>query len=820
MKRTSTSSQMDQVGASGIYLFPRQGRMLQRLGILAGILAMSPLGHGWEHTLLAASDMDVQTYSQTAIQADAALPPLLGAAAAATAPLGISVSGDGQHLDLSVWSSKATRMEAWFYPEALGEAAAVRVLLSKDASTNRFSAHIPLETLEGLYGVSAPYFYGLRAWGPNWVYRDSWLPGASDGFLLDVDSEGNRFNPNKLLLDPYSLEVSHDPQTPEMVDAALYATGPTYRNLDSGLWAPKSLLIEPDAVSTGTKPTRAFKDEIVYEVHVRGLTMNDASVPAACRGTYAGAAAKAASLKALGVTAVEFLPLHETQNDLNDAVASSTGDNYWGYMTLSYFAPDRRYACDQSPGGPTREFKQLVKAYHDQGLKVYVDVVYNHTLEGGVWDATGQISSLISWRGLDNAAYYELASDPRMFYDNTGCGANFNAGHSEVRSHIMTSLQYWTRELGVDGFRFDLASVLGNTMTRAGFRFDKMDAASVLNRAVKELPARSASGGAGVDLIAEPWALGSGTYQVGNFPTGWAEWNDKFRDSFRKDQNRLGSEVVTIGELATRFAGSSDLFQDDGRKPWHSTNFIVAHDGFTLKDLYSYNNKNNNQAWPYGPSEGGSDNNLSWDQGGDPAAQRQAARNGMAMIMLSAGVPMMTGGDEFLRSIKGNNNPYNLDSSANWLNYADASTNARFYGFSKKLLAFRSAHTALRRAEFFSGQDKNGNGLKDITWLSDAGNEPAGWYWSDPSMHFLAFRLDGTEVGDVNASIYVGYNGWSGPVTATLPNNLSGKKWYRVSDTSAWMESQDNFKAPGSEDLLTSKYYTLNGRSLLLLIEK
>lgn len=783
--------------------------MLGHSALLAGLLGLSALT-----PVIGLAAPQVTTWTQ------GVTPPVLTAPAMPGAPLGARISDDGLSLEVSVWSSKATRLEAWFYPDAMGVDAAVRVVLTKDSASSRFTARISLDALELTYGVSAPYYYGLRAWGPNWVYRESWAPGASDGFLQDVDTDGNRFNPNKLLLDPYALEVSHDPQTPEQVDAALYATGSAYRTLDSGIWGSKGVVLEPDSTSTGTNPTRAFKDDIVYEVHVRGLTMSDTSVAAACRGTYAGAAAKAASLKALGVTAVEFLPLHETQNDLNDAVASTVGDNYWGYMTLSYFAPDRRYACDQSPGGPTREFKQMVKAYHDQGLKVYVDVVYNHTLEGGVWDASGQVSSLISWRGLDSAAYYELASDPRMFYDNTGCGANFNAGHSEVRNHIMASLQYWSQELGVDGFRFDLASVLGNTMTRAGFRFDKMDTSSVLNRAVRELPARPASGGAGVDLIAEPWALGNGTYQVGNFPTGWAEWNDKFRDSFRKDQNKLGSEVVTIGELATRFAGSSDLFQDDGRKPWHSTNFIVAHDGFTLKDLYTYNTKNNNQAWPYGPSEGGSDNNLSWDQGGDASLQRQAARNGMALLMLSAGTPMMTGGDEFLRSIKGNNNPYNLDSTANWLNYADASTNARFYNYTKKLLGFRSAHVAFRRAEFFAGQDKNGNGLKDITWLSDSGSEPAGWYWSDPGMHFLAFRLDGTEVGDANASLYVGYNGWSGPVTATLPTNLSGKKWYRVADTSAWMESQDNFKAPGSEDLLTSRYYTLNGRSLLLLIEK
>lgn len=757
--------------------------------------------------------------SLTAAGLSQAAPPALEHTSAPRFAPGARLSADGSTLEISVYAGKATRLEVWFYAEALLDDAAVRYPLTQNAS-GWWTAQISVDDLEGLYGVSAPYYYGLRAWGPNWPFSSSWTPGSAAGFISDVDSQGNRYNPNKLLLDPNAKEVSHDPQTEEMSDASAYASGSNYRNIDTGPYAPKGLVLEPDGVSIGTRPTRALKDEIIYEVHARGLTKNDPSVPAAYRGTYQGAAMKAASLKALGVTAVEFLPLHETQNDTIDLVTSTAGDNYWGYMTLSYFAPERRYAADQSPGGPTREFKAMVKAFHDQGIKVYVDVVYNHTLEGGAWDSAGQISSLVSWRGLDNATYYELAADPRLFYDNTGCGANLNAANPVVRDHVLASLKYWTQELGVDGFRFDLASVLGNSMQRAGFNYDKMDSANVLNRAVKELPVRASTGGAGVDLIAEPWAIGNGTYQVGNFPTGWAEWNDKFRDTVRKDQNRLGQETVTIGELATRIAGSSDLYQDDGRRPWHSINFVIAHDGFTLKDLYSYNQKNNGQAWPYGPSDGGSDNNISWDQGGDASLQRQAARNGMGLLMLSAGVPMMGGGDEFLRSIKGNNNPYNVDSIANWLNYADASNNARFYGYSQKLLNFRKDHIALRPASFFTGKDKNGNGLKDITWLTDSGTEPAGWYWGDPNMHFLAWRLDGTEVGDSAASIYIAYNGWSGPVTATLPWNLAGKKWYRSADTSAWMESQDNFKAPGQEEYMSGKTYTLNGRSILILIEK
>lgn len=759
------------------------------------------------------------TGAQAASSRGASQAQALSPAREHSASNGSRLSQDGTAVELSVYSGSATRIEAWFYPDNTLVAPSVRYSLTK-GTNGYWTVRIPLTELQGTYGVFAPYYYGLRAWGPNWPYDATWTPGSSKGFISDVDAAGNRFNPNKLLLDPSALEVSHDPQSIDNLASNIYATGPSYRLIDSGPYAPKGMILSPDSVSFGTKPTRALKDDIIYEVHVRGLTENDSTIPASLRGTYAGAAQKAAYLKALGVTAVEFLPLQETQNEINDVQQSTTGDNYWGYMTLNYYAPDRRYASDQSAGGPTREFKSMVKAFHDQGIKVYVDVVYNHTLEGGVWDGAGQVASLVSFRGLDAPTWYELGSNASFYYDNTGIGANFNCAHPVVRDYILNSLKYWSNSLGVDGFRFDLASVLGNTYTQAGFSFDKMDANNALNRATRELPVRPAGGGAGVDLIAEPWAIGGGTYQVGGFPSGWAEWNDKFRDSLRKDQNKLGSETVTIGELATRFAGSSDLFQDDGRRPWHSINFMVAHDGFTLKDLYTYNNKNNSQAWPYGPSDGGSDNNISWDQGGDASRQRQAARNGMAFIMLSAGVPMMTGGDEMLRSIKGNNNPYNLDSTGNWLNYADASTNANFFNYTKKLLAFRNAHTSLRPANFFTGTDKNGDGVKDITWLTDSGNEPAGSYWSDPNMHFLAWRLDGTEVGDSAASIYVGYNGWSGSVTATLPANRAGKRWYRVSDTAPWMESSDNFKSPGQEDVLTSRYYTLNPRSILLLIEK
>lgn len=731
--------------------------------------------------------------------------------------LGASLDQSQTQVTFRVFSGGATRMEVWIYSEPFGTSEVASYEMLRDPMTGIWAKTVAIDDLESA-GVEHPIYYGYRAWGPNWPHDSSWTPGSQVGFISDVDSDGNRFNPNKLLIDPYALEVSHDARSSQQVSDAMFFSGPQ-RGVDTGPFAPKGIVLEPMPASGTPKPTRAFKEEIIYEVHVRGLTMNDPSIPAPLRGTYAGAAMKAGYLKSLGVTAVEFLPVQEFQNDHNDVVASAAGDNYWGYDPINYFAPDRRYASDRSAGGPTREFQAMTDAFHEQGIKVYIDVVYNHTGEGGVRDS-GTTARLLSFRGLDNPAYYELASDPRFYYDNNGVGPNLNTAHPRVRQLAIDSLSYWKEVLGVDGYRFDLASVLGNTCLEGCFNFNKFDPQNILNRAVAELPARPAEGGDGVDLIAEAWGIGDGTYQVGHFPKGWAEWNDRFRDTVRVAQNKLGIAHIPPGELARRFAGSSDLFQDDGRRPWHSVNFVVAHDGFSLRDLYSFNEKKNGQPWPFGPSDGGTDNNLSWDQAGDPAAQRQAARTGLALLVLSAGVPMVTGGDEMYRTQYGSNNPYNVDSTKNYLDWEGANRFPHFFSYAKKLFAFRMAHPALRPDKFFSGSDTNGNGLKDIAWLRNNGAEADGAYMDDPNKHFLAYRIDGTELGDSVSSIYVAYNGWSGDVETILPTNQPGKRWYRAADTDEWMEDEDNFEHPGEEDLLDSSIYKVNSRSVLVLIER
>jgi glycogen operon protein len=705
----------------------------------------------------------------------------------------------------------ATRIELWIYAVAMDADPLLRRPMDRQTDGS-FTAT----------AAAGAFYYGYRAWGPNWPFDNAWTPGSAAGFVADVDAGGNRFNPNKLLLDPYALEVSHNPLTPAHPDPTAYLSGAAFRLVDTGPFAPKGIVIAIPHPHFGAKPTGAFKDDIIYEVHLRGLTKNDPSVPANLQGTYAGAALRAEYLRDLGVTAVEFQPIHETQSALNDSPEFAAYHNYWGYNSCSFFAPSRRYASDQSAGGPTCEWIGMVKAFHAAGLKVYVDVVYNHHDEGPVDEATGNIGKIYSLRGLDNPNYYEARSPTELnhYQDDNGVGPNVNAATAEARNLILDSLKYWTQVMGVDGFRFDLAAVLGNANAQGGFYFNRDDPSNVLNRAVAELPARPAQGGPGVDLITEPYTANGAGQEQGNFPVGWSEWNDRYRDVFRASQNRLG--LVTPGNLATRFAGSDDLFGARGRKPWNSVNYIVCHDGMTLRDLHSFNGPNNNQPFPFGPSSGGRSaaEEMCWDHEGDPVQQKQAVRTGLAILLLSAGTPMLLGGSEINRTQLGNNNAYNLDTSANWFDWKLAAPETALTDYTRGLLQFRRAHPALRPAEFFTGTDHNGNSLKDLTWYLASGAEPDIDYFTNPNNHFLAYRMDGTEVGDPAASIYVAYNGWINPVVATLPLNLPDKRWHIVADTSAGAEAWGNIHAAGQEAKLDGQHYELAGRSLGLFIEK
>ena len=743
--------------------------------------------------------------------------------------LGAYYDANKTNITFRVYSSRATRIEVYLYSSATGTQEKAKYVLTKNSTDNIWSKTASVSTLQNSYGLTGVIYYGYRAWGPNWPYNSSWAKGSTTGFISDVDANGNRFNPNKLLIDPYTLEISHDPVTTTQTDGTIYASGPLYRSIDTGSKAPKSIVLAPDVLANsagiGVKPTRPLKDDVIYEVHVRGLTKQDNSVPAAYRGTYKGAAMKAAYLASLGVTAIEFLPIHESPNDNNDINPNSNadGENYWGYVTLNFFAPDRRYAYDKSPGGPTREFKDMVKAFHDQGIKVYVDVVYNHTGEGYAYSPTDKNTyNIISWRGLDNPTYHSLTADFQNSWDNTGVGGNFNTLNPIAQNLIVDSLLYWRDKMGLDGFRFDLASVLGNTCQHGCFNYDKLNPATALNRIARDLSPRPANGGSGVDLMAEPYGVGGNTYQVGNYPAGWSEWNGIYRDTIRKSQNKLGLEPITTGQLASRFAGSSDLFGDDGRKPWNSINYLVVHDGFTLKDLYTYNTQNNNQAWPFGPSDGGASINDSWDQNGVVADQRRAARSGFSLLMLSAGTPIFNGGDEFLRTLQGNNNAYNLDSPGNWLNYALSSTQTAFQTFCQKMIAFRKAHPSLRPVNFYSAVDNNSNVMEQLRWFKPDGGVADGAYFDNPNNRSIAYRLDGTEFGDSASAIYIAYNGWQNLVDFRLPWPGNGKNWYRVMDSSSWNEANGNITNPGSETFIGGEntIYGLHGRGVLVLIAK
>jgi glycogen operon protein len=435
----------------------------------------------------------------------------------------------------------------------------------------------------------------------------------------------------------------------------------------------------------------------------------------------------------------------------------------------------------------------MVKAFHDRGIKVYIDVVYNHTGEGYAWNSSDPTTyNIISWRGLDNPAYYELTTDMQYSWDNTGTGGNYNTYNPVAQNLIVDSLAYWRDTMGVDGFRFDLAPVLGNTCSVGCFNFSNTDTNTAISRILKELPPRPAAGGSGIDLYAEPWAIGGNSFQLGGFPAGWSEWNGSYRDTLRQAQNDLGVTTITTGILSTRLAGSSDLFS--GRSPWNSVNLMVVHDGFTLHDLYGCNGPNNNQAWPYGPSDGGSQTNYSWDQGGAVAAQRAAARVGFAFLMLTAGTPLMTGGDEYLRSLQCNNNAYDVDSAANWLNYNWTVDQTNFNAFAKGLIAFRTAHAALRPLGFYSSAQ--------LSWWTPAGTTPDAAYFNNGSNHSIAYQFNGSLVNDSSSSIYVAYNGWSGDVSFTLPPPGDGSNWYRVTDTCGWAEGPSQVRPPGAEDLI------------------
>jgi glycogen operon protein len=743
--------------------------------------------------------------------------------ATATWPQGAGfVSGEGSNLRVAVYAAHATRVVLEIYPAATGASAQYDYAMARgsDGIWRAELASVPGKTL-----------YGFRAWGPNWPFSASWVPGSALGFVSDVDASGNRYDPNKLLTDPYARELSHDKTSPELVaaglDIGIYGTGDALyhgvvrRTFDTGPWAPKSVALD-DATTTGAKPAIAAQDSIVYESHVRGLTAHPSAmsltsllagipgftgvvdIPADCRGTYRAAGLMAPYLQGLGINVIELLPVHELDNDA--IPLDRAGGNYWGYVTDGYFAPDRRYACDRSLGGATREFKSMVKAFHDRGVAVWLDVVYNHTGEGGNSDSSKQVAALTSFRGFDNIDFYELvAGDPASYFETTGVGNNFNVAAAVGRRVVLDSLAYWATQMGIDGFRFDLAAELGRDAAPA-YAFDP--GAQLL----RDIAAFGTSNH--VAVIAEPWDIGA--YGVGQFPSGWGEWNGKFRDAtrrfFRGDLS--GANGATYADV---FYGDFNDYSDQGGAA-RTVNFIVAHDGFTLADLVSYAAKTNTaRQWPFGPSDGGSDGNDSWDSGGDQALRRQRFRSLLTWELFSRGVPMLVAGDEFARTQNGNNNPYNVDAPGTWNNYgmiasdsphrvatgvsgeayhnnfgSDAHADGKnaVFQFARQLINLRRASRALRQADYAMS-------------ISFAKNDGSGGFDSH-SDRAVRIQLDGSSVGDTDYLLYV--NNWTGTIAFTPPAPDAGKHWARVIDTAAWAESHDNFWSDAEADTVTGPY--------------
>jgi glycogen operon protein len=614
-------------------------------------------------------------------------------------------------------------------------------------------------------------------------YLPGVLPGQRYGYRVDGPFDptaGHRFNPYKLLIDPYARSFSGkvDPRA-DLAGSTLDARGEeALDDEDTAGRVPWSVVGETTPFDWGgdEPPAVPWHQTVVYELHVKGFTERHPGVPPELRGTYAGLATPAAieHLRWLRVTTVELLPVHESMTEL--AVAARGLTNYWGYSTLGYFAPDRRLAS--RPDDVVREFKEMVKALHAAGIEVVMDVVYNHTCEGGIDGPT------VSFRGLDNAVYYRLRrGDFAKYEDFTGCGNTLNLHSAETVKLVADSLRYWASEMHVDGFRFDLAPTLaradGGLFSSSSF-FDVVHQDPVLSR---------------VKLIAEPWDLGAGGYQAGNFPILWAEWNGRYRDIVRRFW--LGDRRA-VAELATRIAGSSDLYEDDGRKPHASINFVTAHDGFTLRDLVSYDRKHNEANGE--ANRDGSDDNISsncgvegeTDSPGVNLIRGERVRGLLATLILSQGVPMLLMGDEVGRTQQGNNNGYCQDNELSWMDWETSKASESLLGFVRDALALRKRHPALERKRYFRGERVNGSDLKDATWFRADGQELTPKDWSFPETASLALLIDGHAMDERDALgnpvtddlLCLFWNAEARVVRYLLPEEVSRFPWQVALDTS------------------------------------
>jgi glycogen operon protein len=620
---------------------------------------------------------------------------------------------------------------------------------------------------------------------------------------------GHRFNAAKLLIDPYAKAIegpvrwdtgSVFPYVPGGDDADLFPD-----DEDDAEAIPKCVVVDPNFDwEDDAKPETPWHDTVIYEVHVRGFTKLHPGVREDLRGSFAGVASEAAIdyLRSLGITAVELLPVHHNADEHHLVERGLT--NYWGYSSVGFLAPHALYSATGRRGEQVKEFKGMVKALHRAGIEVILDVVYNHTPEGN------HLGPMLSFRGIDNRSYYRLMPDEQRYYmDFTGTGNSLNPVHPSVLRMIMDSLRYWAVECRVDGFRFDLASALAR-------EFYEVDRLSAFFDTIHQDPVLSQ-----VKLIAEPWDVGPGGYQVGNFPVLWTEWNGVYRDTVRD----FWRGQAGVADFASRFTGSSDLYERDGRRPFSSINFVTAHDGFTLADLVSYDQKHNEANLE--ENRDGTDDNRSWNSGvegptDDPevlALRDLRQRNFVATLFLSLGVPMLLGGDELGRSQGGNNNAYCQDNEISWFDWSLDERQERLLAFTRRVIALRHAHPVFRRDEFLAGREAMGSGLPDVWWFRPDGRRMTRRNWQDADARALGVFLNGREIGRQTAegerveddSFLLLLNAHHEPVVFTLPPRRFGARW-AVELATAEPERRDEGPSAGARDELT-----VEARSLLLL---
>jgi glycogen operon protein len=690
-------------------------------------------------------------------------------------PFPLGPTWDGNGTNFSLFTENAERVQLCLFD---GDDNETCVDLTEREAFN-WHGYIP--------GIGPGQRYGYRVHGPY------------------DPASGRRFNPAKLLIDPYAKAiegpVDWDAANTLPYVASVDADADLHiDSTDSARAIPKCVVVDPRFDwENDAPPNHPWNEMVIYEVHVKGFTKLHPTVREDLRGTYAGLASEPALeyFKSLGVTAVELLPVHHI---IDEGFLHERGlTNYWGYSSIGYLAPHALYAATGRHGEQVREFKGMVKALHSAGIEVILDVVYNHTAEGN------HLGPLLSFKGVDNQSYYRLMpDDPRHYMDFTGTGNSLNPVHPSVLRLIMDSLRYFVIECHVDGFRFDLASALAR-------EFYEVDRLSAFFDTIHQDPVLSQ-----VKLIAEPWDVGPGGYQVGNFPVLWAEWNGLYRDTMR-DFWRAQSNVA---QFASRFTGSSDLYQSDGRAPFASINFITAHDGFTLRDLVSYNDKHNEANGE--ENRDGTDDNRSWNHGAEGptddqeinALRARQQRNFLATLFLSQGVPMLLGGDEFGRSQNGNNNAWCQDTELSWFRWNEADEG--LIEFVQRLIELRQAHPVFRRRTFLTGGESKGSGLPDVWWFRPDGRRMTQKDWQRPDAHTLGVFLNGAEVpertpdgADVeDASFLLLFNAYGEPITFTLPTRRFGARWNLELATSNGLP-EPPFAARSQ--------VTLEGRSLVLL---